>query len=83
MFLPILVPMAESMGHSPMLLSFAVMLASTNAILTPAGCAAASVLFPNKDWITAKDIYKYGTPTVIIFSAFLIIYFFISMFIVY
>ena len=83
MFLPILIPMAESMGHSPMLLSFAVMLASTNAILTPAGCAAASVLFPNKDWITAKDIYKYGTPTVIIFSAFLIIYFFISMFIIY
>ncbi|MFM9414047.1 SLC13 family permease [Peptococcus simiae] len=78
MFLPVVIPMAESMGYSPMLLSFAVMVASTNAILTPAGCAASSILFPNKEWITAKDIYKYGTPTVIIFSIVLIGYFFVG-----
>ncbi len=66
MFLPVIMPVCTGMGLSPDLVAFAIMLASTNAILTPAGCAAAAVLFPNKEWMRTGDIYKYGVPTVIV-----------------
>ena len=66
MFLPVILPMCAGFGMSPELVGFAIMLASTNAILTPAGCAASVLLFPNKEWITTKDIYLYGVPTVLV-----------------
>lgn len=66
MFLPVILPMCAGFGLSPELVGFAIMLASTNAILTPAGCAASVLLFPNKEWITTKDIYLYGVPTVLV-----------------
>lgn len=66
MFLPVILPMCAGFGLSPELVGFAIMLASTNAILTPAGCAASVLLFPNKEWITTKEIYLYGVPTVLV-----------------
>ena len=66
MFLPVIVPICSSMGLSPEMIAFGIMLASTNAILTPAGCAASVLLFPNKEWIKTSDIYKYGVPTVLV-----------------
>ncbi|MEL7567217.1 MAG: SLC13 family permease [Dehalobacterium sp.] len=65
MFLPIVIPMAPTMGVSAEQISYLIMVASTIAVLTPAGCAAAAILFPNTKWIKVKDIYKYGVPSVI------------------
>ena len=54
--------------------SFGIMLASVNAILTPAGCAASSLLFPNKEWISAKEIYQYGVPTVLVNTVLIVLW---------
>ncbi len=77
MFLPVFMPIAPSIGVSPELLGFLIMLTSTNAILTPAGCAASALLFPNKQWIKTKDIYKYGVPTVLVNILLLALWFFV------
>lgn len=79
MFLPLVIPMAPQLGLNAELLSYVVMCASTVAILTPAGCAAASILFPNKKWIKTGDIYKYGVPTVIGNTLLLIAFYFVYM----
>ncbi len=77
MFLPVFMPAAAGLGTSPELLAFLIMLTSTNAILTPAGCAAAAMLFPNKEWMRTSDIYKYGVPTVIVNIVVLFVWFLI------
>lgn len=74
MFLPIILPICAGMGLNPEVVAFGIMLASTNAILTPAGCAASSILFPNKQWIKTKDIYKYGFPTVILNTVIIVLW---------
>ena len=74
MFLPVIIPICAGMGLSPELVAFGIMLASTNAILTPAGCAASSLLFPNKEWISTSEIYKYGVPTVLINTLLIVVW---------
>ena len=74
MFLPVIIPICSGMGLSPEMVAFGIMLASTNAILTPAGCAASSLLFPNKEWIKTADIYKYGVPTVLINTVIIVLW---------
>ena len=74
MFLPVIIPICAGMGLSPELVSFGIMLASVNAILTPAGCAASSLLFPNKEWISAKEIYQYGVPTVLVNTVLIVLW---------
>lgn len=74
MFLPVIIPICSGMGLSPELVAFGIMLASVNAILTPAGCAASSLLFPNKEWISASEIYKYGVPTVLINTLLIVVW---------
>lgn len=74
MFLPVIIPICAGMGLSPELVSFGIMLASVNAILTPAGCAASSLLFPNKEWISAKEIYQYGVPTVLVNTVLIVVW---------
>lgn len=77
LLLPVIMPICPDLGLNPTVVAFTIMVVSTNAILTPAGCAAAAFLFPNKKWIRAKDIYKYGTPTVIINMIILVLYYFL------
>ncbi len=74
MFLPVILPICGGMGLSPELVAFGIMLASVNAILTPAGCAASSILFPNKEWISTSEIYKYGVPTVLINTVLIVVW---------
>ena len=76
LFLPVVIPIAESMGMSADILAFTIMLASSLAFLTPPASAASSVLFPNKEWIRVRDIYKYGVPTVITMMALLLLYYY-------
>lgn len=43
------------------------------AIMTPAACPMAGVMFSNTGWIKGKDVYKYA-PIIVIFS-FIILFF--------
>ena len=76
LLIPVVVPICPQLGLDPVIISFTIMLVSTNAILTPAGCAAASLLFPNKKWITTAQIYKYGVPTVCLNMVLLVLFYF-------
>ncbi|MGE4273937.1 MAG: hypothetical protein AB7E31_13920 [Desulfitobacterium sp.] len=59
------------------------MVASTLAILTPAASAASTILFPNTQWIRPKDVYKYGSITVIVTTAIAIAMSFLTGLILY
>lgn len=65
-FLPVAISMSATIGIHPEQISYLIMVVSTIAILTPAASAASVLLFPNTEWIRAKDIYQYGGITVLV-----------------
>lgn len=75
LLLPILAPLAPSFGMNSEAMGYLIIVASSVALLTPASSAAASLLFPNTKWVTRKAIYAYGTLTVLVLAALLLVVF--------
>ena len=66
--IPVIFGVATSIGVSAVPLVFMVTMAVHLAILTPAACPYAAITLSNKDWMSAKDMYKYGGISLLIMS---------------
>ena len=66
MFIPIVVSFAQVYNTDPLPMIILLITAVHMAILTPASCPFAALLFSNTGWVKAKDIYKYGSITIIL-----------------
>ncbi len=75
LLLPILAPLAPTLGMASEAMGYLIIVASSVALLTPASSAAASLLFPNTKWVTRKAIYSYGTLTVLVLALLLFVVF--------
>lgn len=63
---PIIYPFALAVDVSPAMITVLMIYCLVIATLTPAGSPMSALMFSNKEWVSAKDIYKYVTPGVII-----------------
>ena len=63
------VPVAATLGVPPTQVVYLITIACTIAFMLPPASAASCVLFANTTWVRAKDVYKYGAPTIVMMSA--------------
>ncbi len=61
-------PIAATLGIEPTQVVYLITIACTIAFMLPPASAASCVLFANTEWVRAKDVYKYGFPTIIMMS---------------
>lgn len=57
--LTIVVPIAEQFGFNPMVIAMAIILVANMGFIFPGSSGMAAYIYSN-DWLTTKDIYKYG-----------------------
>ena len=57
--LTIVVPIAEQFGFNPMVIAMAIILVANMGFILPGSSGMAAYIYSN-DWLTTKDIYKYG-----------------------
>ena len=67
-------PIATSLGIDPIQIVYLITVCCTIALLLPAASPASSVLFANTQWVRAKDVYKYGIPTVLMMALFALLW---------
>ena len=58
-------PIGATLGIDPMQLGFLYTICSSIAFLLPAASPAGMLVFMNKEWMTAGEIYKFAVPTVV------------------
>lgn len=63
---PIIYPFSVAMNINPIIITILISVCLTRPILSPAGSPVAALLFGNTEWVSAKDIYKYAVPGVIV-----------------
>lgn len=63
---PIIYPFAVAMDINPVIITILMIVCLTRPILSPAGSPVSALLFGNTEWVSAKDIYKYAIPGVIV-----------------
>lgn len=64
-FLLIVVSFAGSLGANPTAMAVLLIFTVHIAIVTPAACPMAGLMFSNVEWITPKEIYRYALPTLV------------------
>ncbi len=64
----VLVGMAETLGINAAPIAVALMLYVQVAVATPIASPFAAILFSNKDWVRAGDLYKYGAVSSVIIA---------------
>lgn len=72
--LTIVVPIAEQYSFNPMVIAMPLVLTANMGFILPGSSGMASYIYSN-DWLTTKDIYKYGTafgvcfliPTILVY----------------
>lgn len=69
----VVVSFTGQMGIDPTGVCILLMLCVQMALVTPAASPFAAILFGNKDWVKPKDIYVYGTISVLICTIVMII----------
>ena len=57
--LTIVVPIAEQLSFNPMVIAMAIILVANMGFILPGSSGMASYIYSN-EWLTTKDIYKYG-----------------------
>lgn len=77
----VVVSFTEQMGVDPTGVCILLMLCVQMALVTPAASPFAAILFGNKEWVRPKDIYFYGTISVLLCTIVTIIigYFLITL----
>jgi sodium-dependent dicarboxylate transporter 2/3/5 len=65
-FIPIAYNFAAAAGLNHIAIAMMLILCTTCALATPAGCATAAILHGNKDWIDSVDATKYGVLLILI-----------------
>ncbi len=65
-FIPIAYNFALAAGLNHTAIAAMLVLCTTCALATPAGCATAAILFGNKDWITPVQATKHGIALIVI-----------------
>ena len=81
LLLPIGISFAATLGIPELQITYLIVVCVSIALLTPAASAASVMMFANRDWIMPKDIYFYGTITVIVTTiiAILLNYFWVGL----
>ena len=64
-FLPVVVSFADLLGMNPTVMTVLLIFTVHIALITPAACPMAGLMFGNRAYITPKDIYRYGFPLLI------------------
>lgn len=64
-FLPVVVSFAELLGINPTVMTVLLIFTVHIALITPAACPMAGLMFSNTAYITPKDIYRYGFPLLV------------------
>ena len=64
-FLPVVVSFAELLGIDPTVMTILLIFTVHIALITPAACPMAGLMFSNTAYITPKEIYRYGFPLLI------------------
>ena len=62
-------PIAATLGVDSLQVVYLITVACTIAFMLPPASAASCVLFANTEWVRAKDVYKYGAPTIVMMAA--------------
>lgn len=62
-------PLCSVLGVVPLQVVYLITVSCTIAFILPAASAASCVLFANTEWVRAKDVYKFGFPTIIMMAA--------------
>ena len=70
----VVVGMADTLGINAVSVSVALMLFAQVAVATPIASPFAAILFSNKTWVKANDLYKYGAISSIIIAVAAIIF---------
>lgn len=65
-FMPIILSFCGTFGLNPAAMAVILIFTVHVALITPASCPMAGLMFSNPEWIKPKDIYKYGFPTLLI-----------------
>ncbi|MEL7567067.1 MAG: SLC13 family permease [Dehalobacterium sp.] len=60
LFVPIAATLCVTLGINPTVIFVMMMLLTSCALATPAGCAPAAMLFGNTEWVTGSQAAKYG-----------------------
>lgn len=61
-------PVASNLGIDALQVVYLITVSCTIAFMLPAASAASACLFSNTEWVRAKDVYKYGFPTIIMMA---------------
>ena len=61
-FLPVVVSFASLLGVDPSVMTVLLIFTVHIALITPAACPMAGLMFSNTRYITPRDIYRYGFP---------------------
>ena len=61
LLMPVVQAFAVQNGSNSMAIATIMIFALHVAILTPAASPYAAVLFANKNWVDAKDVFRYGS----------------------
>ena len=64
-FLPVVVSFAGLLGINPTVMTVLLIFTVHIALITPAACPMAGLMFSNTSYITPKEIYRYGFPLLI------------------
>ncbi len=62
----IVYPFAVAIGINPAMITVLMIFCLALAMLTPAGSPMSALMFGNSEWISAKEIYRYVVPGVIV-----------------
>lgn len=62
----IVYPFAVAIGINPAMITVLMIFCLALAMLTPAGSPMSALMFGNSEWVSAKEIYRYVVPGVIV-----------------
>ena len=74
LMISITMPIAVTLGIDPVQLVCLYSIICTVAFMLPSASQSATVLFSNTEWVRAADVYKYGTPVILMMTAVQIIW---------
>ena len=68
LMISITMPIAVTLGIDQVQLACLYTIICTVAFMLPSASQSATVLFSNTEWVRAADVYKYGTPVIIMMT---------------
>ena len=69
LMISITMPIAVTLGIDQVQLACLYTIICTVAFMLPSASQSATVLFSNTEWVRAVDVYKYGTPVIIMMTS--------------